>query len=94
MMILRLLNWPGHRRHRRVASCLAVLLVIQKGETRHWKKQSDQFEQLYRSEQAAFAGNRRQLPRRRRRGPRRRPGQCRNASPPSSAPSTKGAKMI
>ena len=46
---------PGDRRHRRVAR-LAVLLVIQKGETRHWKKQSAQFEQLYRGEQAAFAG--------------------------------------
>jgi hypothetical protein len=34
---------------------LSVLLVIQKGETRHWHKQSDQFEKLYHEDQAAFA---------------------------------------
>ncbi len=34
---------------------LAILLVMQKGETRHWKKQSNQFEQLYRGEQTAHA---------------------------------------
>ena len=34
---------------------LLVLLVIAKGETRRWRKQSAQFEQLYRVEQAAFA---------------------------------------
>lgn len=34
---------------------LGVLLFIQKGETRHWRKQSDQFETLYRNEQAALA---------------------------------------
>jgi hypothetical protein len=39
-----------------VALCLGLLLALQKGETRHWKKQSGQFEQLYRGEQAAFAG--------------------------------------
>jgi hypothetical protein len=32
---------------------LSVLLVVQKGETRHWKKQSGQFEQLYRGEVTA-----------------------------------------
>jgi hypothetical protein len=38
------------------ALCLAALLLLQKGETRHWRKQSGQYEQLYRGEQAAFAG--------------------------------------
>jgi hypothetical protein len=33
---------------------LLILLLIQKGETHHWKKQSGQFEQLYHGEQAAF----------------------------------------
>jgi hypothetical protein len=33
---------------------LAILLVLQKGETRHWKKQSDGFEQLYRKSETAF----------------------------------------
>jgi hypothetical protein len=54
-MIFRLLNVQG------IAGlvagvALAILLVIQKGETRHWKKQSAGYEQLYRAEQAAFAG--------------------------------------
>ena len=35
---------------------LAILLVIQKGETRHWRKESGRNEQLYRGEGAAFAG--------------------------------------
>ena len=34
---------------------LAGLLLAQKIEVRHWRKQSGQFEQLYRAEQAAFA---------------------------------------
>ena len=55
MTYLRLLNIQG------IAGiagsvCLALLLVIQKGDTRHWRKQSGQFEQLYRGEQASFAG--------------------------------------
>ena len=37
------------------AAALAVMLLVEKGETRHWRKQSGQFEQLYRAEQAAFA---------------------------------------
>jgi hypothetical protein len=32
---------------------LLILLMVQKGETRHWHKQSGQFEQLYHDEQAA-----------------------------------------
>lgn len=54
MTILRLLN-PQGIAGLAVSFCLAILLVIQKGETRHWKKQSGQFEQLYRGQQSAFA---------------------------------------
>ncbi len=35
------------------ALCLAVLLGLQHGETRHWRKQSGQFDQLYQREQPA-----------------------------------------
>jgi hypothetical protein len=53
-MILRMLNVQGIAGL--AASLLLVgLLLVQKGETRHWRKQSGQFEQLYRGEQAAFA---------------------------------------
>jgi hypothetical protein len=53
-MILRLLNIRGIAGIA-VGLALAILLVIQKGETRHWKKQSDGFEQLYRKSETAFA---------------------------------------
>ena len=53
-MILRLLNLQGIA-GLAVSICLALLLILQKGETRHWKKQSVGFEQLYRGEQTAFA---------------------------------------
>ena len=53
-MIVRMLNWQGIAGIA-ASLCLAILLVLQKGETRHWRKQSGQFEQLYRGEQAAFA---------------------------------------
>jgi hypothetical protein len=55
MTLLRLLN-PQGIAGIAASLCLALLLILQKGETRHWKKQSGQFEQLYRGEQAAFAG--------------------------------------
>jgi hypothetical protein len=55
MMLLRLLNAQGIA-GLAASLCLAILLVIQKGETRHWKKQSASFDQLYRAEQAALAG--------------------------------------
>jgi hypothetical protein len=53
-VILRLLNWQG------IAGiglglALAILLLFQKADTRHWKKQSASFEQLYHQDQAAFA---------------------------------------
>jgi hypothetical protein len=52
-MILKLLNWQGIAGI--VASlALAIMLLIQKAETSHWKKQSASFERLYRDEQAAF----------------------------------------
>lgn len=38
------------------SALLGLLLVTQKAETRHWRKQSGQFEQLYRAEQTARAG--------------------------------------
>jgi hypothetical protein len=54
-MILGVLNWQGIA-GLAASLCLALLLVLQQGETRHWKKQSSQFEQLYRAEQSALAG--------------------------------------
>ena len=53
-MILRLLNIQGIAGIA-VGLALAILLVVQKGETRHWKKESASFEQRYRQDQAAFA---------------------------------------
>ena len=53
-MILRLLNIQGIAGITASVALLALLL-IQKVETRHWRKQSGQFEQLYRGEQAASA---------------------------------------
>lgn len=55
MTYLRLLNIQGIT-GLVVSVCLALLLVIQRGETRHWRKQAGQFEQLYHDEQAAYAG--------------------------------------
>jgi|tagenome__1003787_1003787.scaffolds.fasta_scaffold20914678_2 hypothetical protein len=55
MMLLRLINAQGIA-GLAASICLAILLVLQKGETRHWRKQSASFEQLYHSEHAAFAG--------------------------------------
>jgi len=54
MSFLRLLNIQGFA-GLAAALALGVMLLVQKGETRHWKKQSGQFEQLYRAEQTAFA---------------------------------------
>ena len=55
MILLRFFNVQGIAGIA-VGLALAVLLVIQKGETRHWKKESGRFEQLYAQEQAALAG--------------------------------------
>jgi hypothetical protein len=54
MSLLRLLNIQG------VAGLVAalglgILLLVQKGETRHWEEQSGRFEQLYKDQQAALA---------------------------------------
>ena len=55
MMLLRLLN-PQGIVGLALSIALALLLLLQKGETHHWKKQSDQYAQLYAQEQAALAG--------------------------------------
>jgi hypothetical protein len=55
MTFLRLLNIQGIA-GLAVGVALAVLLLIQKVETRHWKKESGHFEQLYGQEQTALAG--------------------------------------
>jgi hypothetical protein len=54
MTLLRLLN-PQGIAGIAISFALALLLILQKGETRHWKKQSGEFEQLYAREQASFA---------------------------------------
>src|SRR5262245_49337197 len=54
MTVLRLLN-PQGIAGLAASICLALLLIIQKGEARHWKKQSGQFERLYEQSQTAFA---------------------------------------
>jgi hypothetical protein len=53
-VILRLLNWQGIAGIG-LSLALAILLLVQKADTRHWKKQSASFEQLYRQDQAAYA---------------------------------------
>ena len=53
-MILRLLN-PQGVAGLAASICLALLLVLQKGETHHWKKQSGHFEQLHHDEESALA---------------------------------------
>lgn len=54
-MILRFLNVQGIA-GLALSLALGVLLVVQKGETRHWRKQSGAFEQLYTQETRALAG--------------------------------------
>jgi hypothetical protein len=54
MTLLRLLN-PQGIAGIAISFALALLLILQKGETRHWKKQSGEFEQLYAREQISFA---------------------------------------
>jgi hypothetical protein len=54
MSLLRLLNVQGIAGIA-VGLALGLLLVLQKGETRHWKTESGRFEQLYAQEQAALA---------------------------------------
>lgn len=55
MSLLRLLNIQGIAGIA-VGIALSILLLIQRSETRHWRQQSGQFEQLYRQEQAVLAG--------------------------------------
>jgi len=54
MSLLRLLNVQGIAGIA-VSIALGLLLILQMGEARHWKKQSGQFEALYIHEQAALA---------------------------------------
>jgi hypothetical protein len=54
MSVLRLLNGQGIA-GLAASLCLALLLLLQKGETRHWKNQAASSEQLYLGQQAAFA---------------------------------------
>ena len=55
MTLLRLVNVQSIAG---IAASLAlgILLLVQKGETRHWKNESHRFEQLYGQEQSALAG--------------------------------------
>jgi hypothetical protein len=55
MTLLRFLNLQGIAGIA-VSLALGILLVIQKGETRHWKTESGRFEQLHRQEQSALSG--------------------------------------
>jgi len=52
--VLRFLNVQGIAGIA-VALALGILLLVQKGETRHWRKESGRFEQLYGQQQAALA---------------------------------------
>jgi hypothetical protein len=54
MMLLRLLN-PQGIAGLAAAAILALLLIAAKIDARHWKKQSAQFEQVYRAEAKAHA---------------------------------------
>ena len=55
MTLLRLLNIQGIAGIA-VSIALGLLLILQKGETRHWKTSSSRLEQLYSQEQSALAG--------------------------------------
>ena len=53
-MLLRLLN-PQGIAGLAVSIALALLLVVQKAETRQWQRKSGQFEQLYQGARTAFS---------------------------------------
>ena len=55
MSLLRLLNVQGIAGIA-ISLALGLLLIVQKVETGHWKRQSSEFERLYAREQAALAG--------------------------------------
>jgi len=55
MSLLRLLG-PQGIAGIALSLALGILLFVQRGETRHWKKESGRFEQLYAEEQSALAG--------------------------------------
>jgi len=53
-MILRLLN-PQGIAGIAVSACLALLLILQRADTAHWKSESARLEQLYGEQKAALA---------------------------------------
>ncbi|HET8750481.1 MAG TPA: hypothetical protein VFM42_07050 [Sphingomicrobium sp.] len=55
MSLFRLLNVQGVA-GLAVSLALGLLLLVQRGETRHWKQESGRFEQLYRADQSALGG--------------------------------------
>ena len=55
MTLLRFLNIQGIAGIA-LALALGALLLVQRGETSHWRRRSGHFEQLYTQEQAALAG--------------------------------------
>lgn len=55
MSLLRLFN-PQGLAGIAISFALAILLLVQKVETRHWKSESGRFEQLYTREQSALGG--------------------------------------
>lgn len=55
MTLLRFLNIQGIAGIA-LALALGALLLVQRAETSHWRRQSGHFEQLYTQEQAALAG--------------------------------------
>ena len=54
MILLRLLNVQGIAGIA-VSLALGILLLLQKGETRQWRKSSGRFERLYHQQQSALA---------------------------------------
>lgn len=54
MNLLRFLNAQGIAGIA-ISLALAIMLLVQKGETRHWRSESGKFEQLYSKEQSALA---------------------------------------
>jgi hypothetical protein len=55
MTVLRFLN-PQGIAGIAVSLMLGILLLVQKGETSHWRSESGRFEQLYAQEQSSLAG--------------------------------------
>ena len=92
-MILRLLNVQGIAGIA-VGLALAILLVVQKGETRHWQKAERRLRAaLSRRSRRRFAGTVANYRAAADAGARRRPGQCRARRRRAATQSTKGPPM-